>query len=869
MPNAGVFPNNGAPPNKKAPAGRPRQKLKAKVLYPTMEAAVEALELIHGRSSNVWLYHDAAGNAVAAVIRWDKQNSKEIRQISRHDHQWLIKGLDKPYMLYCLPELLSRSEETVYVCEGEKAADAARSVGLLATTSMQGANSAAYSNWSPLAGRDVVILPDADEAGERYADDVVDQLSKISPAPRVKIVRLPGLPFGTGDDMVDFLAIRDRDVSVVCAEIEELAGALETLEIDGWREFYPLSEPVDSLFPIDALPEVLRRWVEAESESTQTPSALAGLLALSVAAAAAAKFIYVEPWHGWREPVNLFVAVLMGPGNRKSVVFNDATDPLRQREARLRELQRPAIEKALAQRRINEARLRKLEKDASVKNDPEIAREAQELAAKLAEEPAPSLPRLIVDNVTPEKLEMLLAEHNGRLASMSAEGGVFDIMAGRYSDGAASFDVYLKGHSGDELRTDRVGRASVHVENTALTCAYAIQPAVIEGLASKRAFRGRGLLARFLYAMPRSPVGRRVIRPNPVSEHIQRQYCEMISGIGTLSGRRVLRLEHSAQPIFEDWMSEIESMLDVGGRLEHLSDWGGKLGGLTLRLAGILQIVLDRESGFVGPDAMAGAIALSRWSIPHAEAVFNLMRASDTATTDAGHVWRWIQRHEPSEFTARDVWQVLRRSFADRDELDAALNVLVSRGYIRPVMRTSHGPGRPSQRYEVRTALYSRSSTKRSQNSQNCQPKTEKTSFVNSVNSSDIVNFDSSGCVMSELDQLEVSCTGDEQPDVVPFSNDEGNWANLFAKPVRGCRSRKRAAELIRLARGGRPMLAIAMRDAWAERIATCTVDGTVEHEQAEEIALAEIEDLFHQQESSAMVLAKSMIYNGIRQAII
>lgn len=44
----------------------------------------------------------------------------------------------------------------------------------------------------------------------------------------------------------------------------------------------------------------------------------------------------------------------------------------------------------------------------------------------------PVLPRLVADDVTPEAAASLLADHGGRLAIISAEGGIFDTMAGRY-----------------------------------------------------------------------------------------------------------------------------------------------------------------------------------------------------------------------------------------------------------------------------------------------------------------------------------------------------------------------------------------------------------------------------------------------------
>ena len=68
----------------------------------------------------------------------------------------------------------------------------------------------------------------------------------------------------------------------------------------------------------------------------------------------------------------------------------------------------------------------------------------------------------------------MLSEQGGRIVSASPEGGVFDLMAGKYSKNSMpQFGVYLMGHAGDDLITDRISRESVRVEKPALTCAYA------------------------------------------------------------------------------------------------------------------------------------------------------------------------------------------------------------------------------------------------------------------------------------------------------------------------------------------------------------------------------------------------------------
>src|SRR5262245_33188935 len=178
----------------------------------------------------------------------------------------------------------------------------------------------------------------------------------------------------------------------------------------------------------------------------------------------------------------------------------------------------------------------------------------------MAEQAEPVLPRLIVDDATAEKLGMILAEQGGRIASMSPEGGVFDLMAGLYSkSGIPQFGVYLMGHSGDDLITDRVSRKSVRVERPALTCAYTMQPAVIEGLAENVAFRGRGLLARFLYAAPQSWIGRREIAPVPVSDAVRQTYRLNVRALASVEGEIVLQLSGDASAALRAWEAEIEA----------------------------------------------------------------------------------------------------------------------------------------------------------------------------------------------------------------------------------------------------------------------------------------------------------------------
>ena len=662
-------------------------------------------------------YRDEASNVLFQAVRFDPKDFRQRRPKPGGGWDWSVKGVR--VVPYRLPELFAEPTRPTVVAEGEKDCDNLARIGVLATCNAGGAGHWTADHSAFFRGRRVIVLADNDEAGRNHAQQVAQSLHGI--AESVRIVELPGLP--AKGDVSDWIAAGGTK-----EELNRLAEAAPVWTPDArpWPEIVSFDVLDLPDFPTHVLPDTLRRWVEAESHATQTPADLAALLALSVCSAGIARRVVVEPRRGWREPVNLFTAVLLEPGNRKSAVFADAMKPLRELEAELIEAARPEVARAQSDRRQDETRLRKLEKTAAEKHGDEAGQarhEAGNLAADLADGAEPVLPRLIVDDATAEKLGIMLEEQGGRIASMSPEGGVFDLMAGLYSkSGIPQFGVYLMGHSGDDLITDRVSRKGVRVERPALTCAYAMQPAVIEGLAENAAFRGRGLLARFLYAAPQSWIGRREIAPAPVSDATREAYRQTVRALAEVEGEIVLQLSSDAAALFRAWEVEIEAMLAEGGQMEIMRDWGAKLAGATLRLAAVLHCVEQGPAGHIEGPTIAAAVEIARYLVPHAEAVLNMMLASEErAEDDARYVLRWIERHGRREFTKRDAQQHGKRRFPKADDIDPALAELTRRGYIRLRPVEASGPGRPpSPTFDVNPATFADAKPeKRSHNSHN------------------------------------------------------------------------------------------------------------------------------------------------------
>ena len=226
--------------------------------FATAAEAVAELERRHGPRSKQWTYDDAEVEPVGVMVRWDlAAGGKEFRPVSRHGDKWFIGGMAAPRPLYSLPEL--PEAKRVYVCEGEKAADAARSIGLVATTSAHGAASPEQTDWSDLAGKEAVVLPDKDPAGRKYAETVVSILLRQSPTTVVKVVDLPSLP--EHGDIVEWIAAQSdkAEPAELRRRIESLADAADPLRPEQTIQTANRYEP----YPVDVLPEPLRGFVRA------------------------------------------------------------------------------------------------------------------------------------------------------------------------------------------------------------------------------------------------------------------------------------------------------------------------------------------------------------------------------------------------------------------------------------------------------------------------------------------------------------------------------------------------------------------------------------------------------------------------------
>ncbi len=481
--------------------------------------------------------------------------------------------------------------------------------------------------------------------------------------------------------------------------------------------------------PVEALPPVLAAYVAEVAASSQIPPDMAAMLGLSVISAAAGRRCLVQIGRTHSEPLNLFCAVVMEPGSRKSAIM-DMTAPLREHEAVLVQQEGPMIAAAKEARAVEEKRTAHLREQAAKEKDgqkrAEMLTDLQGLAANYTEVPA--VPRLLADNITTETVATLMSENEGALALLSPEGGLFGILAGRYSGkGEPDLDVFLKGHAGDEIRVDRKSRPPDFVRRPALTVGLLVQPDVIASLADSPSFRGRGLLGRFLYSLPESLAGTRMYQDRPVDKVIKAQYDHAIKQILDLpsagteddpTARHPLALTGDALALWAAFADEVEARQAEGRDLAGIRDWASKLAGQVARIAAGFHL-LERAGGEwetpISPEPVAAAWAVGQYLIPHALAAFGQMSA-DPRLSLAKRIVRWMERTQTinpdtgeAQFTLRDCQRAHSGSgqVLSAEDVQAALILLAEREFVRPIQARQETGGRPgSAAYVINPAVF-------------------------------------------------------------------------------------------------------------------------------------------------------------------
>jgi hypothetical protein len=496
---------------------QPQQKTKAafgKTVHPTFERAVNAAGFGAGQQRKpdvIYHYENTDGNENFCIIRWNTEHDKITRPISKVEDGYIVGSCNnEQYPIYRLPEIinyLKSCEKTarLYICEGEKATNAAVSVGLPATTSAFGSNNATKTDWSILdkittennLKLEIVIFPDNDQSGQDYADSLVGLFTKFKSSPMVKIVSFTDFSYITGiehfpesGDFYDFLELLDSKSN------DDILKMTDTMVESSLPETEIVDDRIEwESFPVDLLPESIGRLCAEAAKAKNIEPIYVAINAIAAVASVIGSAYKVMLKRDWKEPAILWTCLVCESGSGKTPGLDSAVEPLRL-------LQKQADDSFDNQYNNYETENKTYELEYE-----EWKRHRKNNSVDPPQKPeSPKMETFLADDATLEAIaEILETNPFGILLLKDELAGWFNSFdCYRSNGGAKDLPSWLSIHGGRPFRINRkTGKKIIRSDNPAVSLCGGIQPNVLFRIVKgNEDFFDSGLTARILFAMP-------------------------------------------------------------------------------------------------------------------------------------------------------------------------------------------------------------------------------------------------------------------------------------------------------------------------------------------------------------------------------
>ena len=544
-----------------AAAEIPEQRLDLDRLYTLLRRQ-------HGSPEHVYEYRRADGSPVLLVLRWQTPGGKACRpaiyarpaESPDAPLRW-VPAWPGSLPLFGADLLARRPQAPVLVFEGEKACGAGRQLFPDWVCVSVGGNLHGRTDWSSLAGREVVVWPDHDQAGYRNAE-AVRQRAAAAGATSVSVLALPDyLPLGW--DVADPLPPGWTN--------ENLARLVATAR--GQRRRGPDLSLLDvSRRPVPAIEGILPTWSSWIDRAVRAKSVPADYVVGALLGAASGMLggrAWLEVRPGWSEPgvVNI---VLVGDSSAGK------TPALETVEVGIEALEKALAAQYEAERAIHET-------------DPEAKPEEK-----------PHLHRCRIEDTSVEAAAFLLAREGRGLLGWQPEMTAWLSGLTRYRQaGSNDRGFWLKSYDAKPYTVDRRKLDEpLQIPTLAIPLLGGLQPDLVPQLLHGAIDDGLG--ARFLLVWP-DPLED---EPEPVTEAEWRQVEAFVARALSrlyvaaneqadeqeLTGRQmvVLKLSAGAETRFTSWHRDFlaEQRKRFGN---SLPGFVGKAPGHVIRLALLLH----------------------------------------------------------------------------------------------------------------------------------------------------------------------------------------------------------------------------------------------------------------------------------------
>lgn len=479
-----------------------------------------------------------------------------------------------------------------------------------------------------------------------------------------------------------------------------------------WPEPSPLpsTHPKPPALPVDLIPEPIRDRVVDLAERIGVPAEAVlapTIVALGRIMGNTRRVFPKAHEEEWFEIATFWAMLVAGPSTKKSATITQVLRPLRDIEESMNKEYEAGAYKRRATLTSIETQIAEVQKQIRAAETPAKVESLEDELAKLYEREVAAMrsaPRLVVNDVTVEKLGELLAENIRGLVTVRDElSGLFAQMnaVGRENDRSFLLEAY---NADGSYTFDRIGRGTTRVPSVSLSIVGGIQPEIVKPLIRKsiETAGGDGFLSRFqlpvlydLGSVPRDedrPVNQAAAdRERTIYEYLQAKAQQHLSNPGHVSPSG-FHFDTDAQKHMDAWRLGIEARIqspELSGFpafQAHL----GKTAAFGMRLALLIHAIDEadgRPSEYITLEQAKAATALVEYYLKHAEALYECTSVPSLQTAH-----RLLEKFQNGDFDdGTKTTDIQRATHIKKADLMEALQVLESHNWVKLVKQKNAG----------------------------------------------------------------------------------------------------------------------------------------------------------------------------------
>ena len=579
----------------------------------------------------------------------------------------------------------------VMLTEGEQKADALTSIGasrFIGVTS-GGATSAATTDFSPLSGKHVLVWPDHDVPGQKYADDVTDKLCALGCV--VERVDVAALDLPDGGDVMDwaqqFMLAHGRepnadDVLALPRKLAERAkgakGAkprVHTGDLQGRATGEPgrfqgdatpdgaqamdrarAALGADSFepqpYPVKALGPLADACI-AIAEGAQMSQAIVGQCLLTSAALLAQSRADVRTLAGVK-PASVYALTVADSGEGKTTAEQTALHAISEHQKSEAKAYREYVE--------------------------QIAREAVNAKKDDPKPDTPPKPYRIMRDGTVEGIRREFAEGIPSQGVFTSEAAAllcgYGMSADNRAKSAAAFNS-LWDDGAISVSRALAGRIELH--DRRLSLHWLIQPDAVRNALHDPLLTNMGFWPRFLVAWPEPGAPKKALDFRPENDARIVKFWDRCRSMLTplcddCGGLPVIETTPEAHSLICEFFERIEQTAkSKGGMLETVKPFAVRATEQLFRIAAVLAVFEDRRE--IDAQAARNAMALTLHSLETWRAIYG-DREEAEATRLALKLFDWLLRQPGQMATETAMLQIGPKPLRSKGLRDTALAML-------------------------------------------------------------------------------------------------------------------------------------------------------------------------------------------------